>query len=63
MKIATNYIHAEQYLNEYKSELTAKYGKGFKGSQLTDKEIDLLQAYKEKLQNNSISINNYVSRA
>lgn len=62
-KIATNYIHAEQYLKEYKMYLQTKYGKGFKGSQLTDNEIDTLCFYKEQLSKHSITIDKYVTRA
>lgn len=61
-KTATNYIHAEQYLKEYKEHLQAKYGKGFKGSQLTEIEIDTLCFYKEQLRSHSITIDQYVTR-
>lgn len=62
-KTATNYIHAEQYLKEYKEYLQVKYGKKFKGSQLTDNEIDTLCFYKEQLSSHSITIDQYVTRA
>jgi len=62
-KTATNYIHAERYLKEYRTYLQNKYGINFKGSQLTDEEIDTLQEYKIQLSEYSITLEGYVTQA
>ena len=57
-----NYIIAEQQLNSYKAELNTKYGKGFKGSNLSDNEIEQLFRLKEQLSNNSISKADFIKQ-